>query len=131
VGFKIQPRPGAKNKKRQTPQTFLHFIMCKRRFVPSAPLLACGKPAQTILPLVRISVCMFKEEEFVFPFVVQAAATSARVPRTGIVVPLRRKRTLYTSVRRGGRLFVLLPNPAEPRCSRLFLPMNPDHEEGR
>ena len=93
MGFKIQPRPGAKNKKRRTPQTFLHFIMCKRRFVPSAPLLACGKPAQTILPLVRISVCMFKEEEFVFPFVVQAAATSARVPRTGIVVPPRRKRT--------------------------------------
>ena len=28
-----------------------------------------------------------EEEEFVFPFVVQAAATSARVPRTGIVVP--------------------------------------------
>ena len=35
----------------------------------------------------------YEEEEFVFPFVVQAAATSARVPRTGIVVPLRRKRT--------------------------------------
>ena len=34
-----------------------------------------------------------EEEEFVFPFVVQAAATSARVPRAGIVVPLRRKRT--------------------------------------
>ena len=33
------------------------------------------------------------EEEFVFPFDAQAAATSARVPRAGIVVPLRRKRT--------------------------------------
>ena len=28
-----------------------------------------------------------------FPFVAQAAATSTRVPRAGIVVPLRRKRT--------------------------------------
>ena len=34
-----------------------------------------------------------EEEEFVLPFDAQAAATSARVPRTGIVVPLRRKRT--------------------------------------
>ena len=36
---------------------------------------------------------MCKEEEISFPFGAQAAATSARVPRTGIVVPLRRKRT--------------------------------------
>ncbi len=33
----------------------------------------------------------YNEEEFAFPFDAQAAATSARVPRAGIVVPLRRK----------------------------------------
>ena len=48
-----------------------------------------------ITGVVRHNRCsiIYKEEEFVFPFVVQAAATSARVPRAGIVVPLRRKRT--------------------------------------
>ena len=38
--------------------------------------------------LINISEVQIKEEEFVFPFVAQAAATSARVPRAGIVVPL-------------------------------------------
>ena len=65
---------------------------------PIRPALPClcapaRRRCSRLLHMRNRASCKHEEEEFVFPFDAQATATSARVPRTGIVVPLRRKRT--------------------------------------